>query len=97
MSDDTAEATCWLHLAPHFDKRGNLKELRVDRMTKTPASGEPGGVSIKVRLRLPAALFRPLAPEVTIDVPAEQTHIVPEVDATPVLVPDTGEEAADGA
>ena len=68
------DATVWLTLEPTFYKYGPSSDLpngmRVAKMTtKRPTSGNRP--CVKLTMRLPAAAFKPLAPDVTIEVPEE--------------------------
>lgn len=82
----TIEATVYLALEPVFSRhvRGEdgtpaVEGLRISGMTKKrPGAGKP---CVRLRLRLPARAFAPLAPEVTIEVD-EDTMSIPEPQVT---------------
>lgn len=66
------ETTVWLTLEPRFSSYGDrpVTGMRVAKMTtKRPTSG--GRPAVRLTMRLPAAAFKPLAPDVTIEVPEE--------------------------
>lgn len=71
MAEQMLETTCFLALEPKFRRAaaGDLTctGFKVAKATQNrSASREP---VVKLRLRLPARAFAPLAPEVTIEVP----------------------------
>lgn len=71
--EDTVEVDCFLQVEPEwrnqFGGEKYLADIAVERLTKrAPSRPVPGSVTVKVRLRFPAAVFYPLMPEAVIDV-----------------------------
>ena len=65
------DTVCWLTLKPTFARRGDdvvATGMAVTGVRKNRPTGSREPV-VKLRLRLPAQAFAPLAPEVTIEVP----------------------------
>jgi hypothetical protein len=55
-----------------------LTGIKVARLTQA-RPGKPNGAVIKLKVRIPDAVFAPFAPEVTIDVPEHAVHYEPVV------------------
>lgn len=87
-----AETTVYLQIEPEFssyrDADGNQRVtgMRVTKMVKK-SPGRISGVMVKLRLRIPDAAFKPLAPTVTVDVPESALDYEPVVT---VELPDVG-------
>lgn len=77
-----AETTCYLVIEPRFGKkdwdREKLYDISVARATKTSPK-QFKGIVVKLRLKIPDAAFKPLSPEVTIDVPEDALTYEPEI------------------
>lgn len=77
-----AETTFYIHLEPQWGRypynRDTLTGIKASRITQSRPD-KPRGPVVKLVLRLPDAAFKPLAPEVTIDIPEEAIDFTPEV------------------
>lgn len=89
-----AETTCYVVLEPEWGRqswnRDQLRGMAATRLTKGRPN-KPAGVVIKLKVRVPDAVFKPFAPEVTITVPEDAIHYEPTVE---VVYPDTPDDAA---
>lgn len=84
-----AEATCYLTIEPQWAKypKDRLAALKVKSVTANRPA-RPFGVVVKLHIRIPDAVFKPLAPEVTIDVPEGALDFEPIIT---VEMPEVGE------
>jgi hypothetical protein len=83
------EDTVWLTLGPTFARgsgRRNPTGVRVTAMTRTRP---PSKACVQVTVRMPAAVFAQMAPEVTIEIP-EEAVMIPEPEVVVVLDPGKG-------
>lgn len=83
---NTREATAYLQIAPHapraYGTYYSYGEASVMRCTnKRPAEPLPGCIVVKVKIRVPAAAWGPIAPEVVVDIPASLVQHPVEVEA----------------
>lgn len=86
---DMLQTDVWLTLDPRWRRSGD--DMSASGFTVVKATkNRPEGTSpvVKLRLRLPAAAFAPLAPTVTIEVPEEGISF-PE----PIIEVDLGDRA----
>lgn len=72
-------STAYVTLEPSFDRQGSPIGFRLGKVTQKPPQGRQPHVRLNVKI--PAAVFRPLAPEVTIEVP-EDALVWPEPEVT---------------
>jgi hypothetical protein len=82
------ETEAWLVLEPSFSKRGGelvATSMRITGVRKNRPESTRDPV-VKLKLRIPARAFAPLAPVVTIEVP-EDLLVIPEPEVT-VEVPE---------
>jgi len=85
-----ATATCWLRIEPEWsnyyrDDSGNysLRAIKVAGVTqKRPVMHR--GTVVQLKISIPDQAFKPLRPEVTIEIPAEALNFTPDVQ---VVVP----------
>lgn len=80
-----AETTVYLTVEPVWnryfkdhDGHPKLQSIRVTKMTQNRPS-KIAGVGVTLKLRIPDAAFKPLAPTVVIDVPEGALDYEPEV------------------
>ena len=71
---------------PGFNGDARLSGIKVTKVTKNRPS-RISGVAVKLRLRIPDGAFKPLSPEVTIEVPEAALDYEPVVTAD---LPDGG-------
>lgn len=77
------ETECWLVLEPSFAHRGGdvvATSMRVTAVRRNRPDSTSAPV-VKLRLRMPARAFAPLAPTVTIELP-EDALVWPEPEVT---------------
>lgn len=92
-----AKATCYLQVEPvwerwtNFDGDHPLRDIKVVGLTKKRPP-KIRGVAVKLTLSIPDGAFKPLAPEVVIDIPEAALDYEPKVE---VNLPDR-EEADHG-
>lgn len=82
-----AEATVYLQVEPVWktgyfangpDGLPQLESIKVTKMTQSRPK-KISGVGVTLKLRIPDAAFKPLAPTVIIDIPEEVLSYEPEV------------------
>lgn len=87
---DYIQTTCYLQVVPTYsayrkDANGEreVESIAVKSVTQRKPSKalNAGGVVVKMRLRLPRAAFKPLAPSVVIDIPLDMLVQPDEVEA----------------
>ena len=85
------ETTAYLVLRPTYTpwspKRVNGFTVGGVRKKRPTGKAAAGSIVMALSLKMPAAAFEPLQPEVTIEVPEGAYDLVPEVD---VIVPEEG-------
>lgn len=80
--DDMVEVDCYLQAEPEWRNTVGggryLSEVFVERLTKRPpVKPIPGAVTVKVRLRFPAAVFYPLTPEAVVEIAPDLVRQTP--------------------
>jgi hypothetical protein len=92
-SSDTVETTAYVVLTPTFSTyRKNaegeylVESVRATKITQKRPAGtlSAGSVVVKVKLRLPRAVFMPLAPSVVIDFPEDTIERLMDITAMAV-------------
>lgn len=87
-----ATTMCYLIVEPRFGKQAWNRDQVVGMAVARVVKNRPRnfkGVAVKLTLTIPDAAFKPLAPEVTIDVPEEALSYEPKIS---VEFPDADEE-----
>lgn len=96
MPDGQHTATVYLQVVPKTRRSGDrviVTDLDIAAMTKNaPSRPTPGSVTVKLNLTLPDAVFLPLSPEVSVEIPAHGVEVAPLVEAESVPVPVEPEE-----
>jgi hypothetical protein len=93
MASDTVETTAYVVLTPTFsayrktpDGEPMVESVKATKITQKRPTGtlSSGSVVVKVKLRLPRAVFMPLAPSVVIDFPEDTIERLMDISAMAV-------------